>query len=165
MDDREVRSGLQFMGRKPDERVTGAVAREICERAGDKATIGASIASLGKAYVISLEATNCHTGETLASEQAQAGSKEDVLRAVATAANQLRAKLGESLASIQKLNHSFDQATTSSLEAFQAYRLGEEQRNQADWMASVSHYGSEFRYRFCAHGHHVQQPRRKGTGG
>jgi tetratricopeptide (TPR) repeat protein/tRNA A-37 threonylcarbamoyl transferase component Bud32 len=140
MDDREVRSGLQLMGRSPDERVTSAVAREICERAGDKATIAGSIGSLGKAYVIALEATNCHTGETLAREQAEAASKEEVLKAVATAANQLRAKLGESLASIQKLNYFFHQATTSSLEAFQAYGLGEDQKSQGNWLAAIPHY-------------------------
>jgi len=140
MDDREVRNGLRFMGRQPDERVTSQIAREICERAGDKATIAGSIGSLGKAYVIALEATNCHTGETLAREQAEAAGKEDVLKAVATAANQLRAKLGESLASIQKLNHSFDQATTSSLEAFQAYGLGEDQKSQGNWLAAIPHY-------------------------
>ncbi len=140
MDDREVRNGLQFMGRSPDERVTSQIAREICERAGDRATIAGSIGSLGKAYVIALEATNCHTGETLAREQAEAATKEEVLKAVATAANNLRAKLGESLASIQKLNYFFQQATTSSLEAFQAYGLGEDQKSQGHWLASIPQY-------------------------
>src|SRR5712691_1642301 len=140
MDDREVRSGLRFMGKSPDERVTSQIAREICERAGDKATIGGSIASLGKAFVVTLEATNCHTGETLAREQTEAEDKEHVLKALATAANSLRAKLGESLASIQKLNYFFQQATTSSLEAFQAYGLGETQNNQGVWLAAIPHY-------------------------
>ena len=141
MDDREVRNGLRFMGRQPDERVTSQIAREICERAGDKATISGSIGGLGNAYVIALEATNCHTGENLAREQVEAGGKEQVLKAVATAANRLRARLGESLASIQKLNYSFQQATISSLEAFQAYGLGEDQRvRSANWLAAIPHY-------------------------
>ena len=131
MDDREVRAGLQFMGRSPDERVTSQIAREICERAGDKAMIGGSIASLGKAYVLALEASNCHTGETLAREQTQAEDKEHVLKAVAAAATGMRAKLGESLTSIQKLNYFEQQATTASLEAFQAYALGQAQRARA----------------------------------
>jgi hypothetical protein len=124
MDDRAVRAGLQFMGRSPDERVSSQVAREICERAGDKAMIGGAIASLGTAYAITLESADCHTGETLAREQAQAENKEHVLKAVATAAIGLRARLGESLSSIQKLNYIPEQATTASLEAFKAYALG-----------------------------------------
>jgi serine/threonine protein kinase/Flp pilus assembly protein TadD len=140
MDDREVHTGLQFMGRSQNERITSDIAREICERAGDKATIAGSIGSLGKSYVITLEATNCHTGENLAREQAQADDKEHVLKAVATAATNLRGKLGESLASIQKLNYFFQQATTSSLEAFQAYGLGEDQKSRGNWLEAIPHY-------------------------
>jgi hypothetical protein len=59
MDEREVRAALRFMGRSPDERVTAQIAREICEREGNKAMISGSIAALGQAYVITLEAANC----------------------------------------------------------------------------------------------------------
>jgi eukaryotic-like serine/threonine-protein kinase len=47
----------------------------------------------------------------------------DALNQVTTA---MRAKLGESLSSIQRLNAPFGQATTPSLEAFRAYALGDE---------------------------------------
>ena len=88
--------------------------------------IGGAIASLGKTYAIALQATNCRTGEALAREQVEADDKDHVLRAVATAATGMRAKLGESLASIQKLDVR-NQVTTTSLEAFQAFALGREQ--------------------------------------
>jgi tetratricopeptide (TPR) repeat protein len=140
MDDREVRNGLRFMGRPPDGRITNAVAREICERAADKATIGDAISSLGSSYIVTLEANNCHTGEALAREQSEAPSKEGVLKALANAANSLRGKLGESLASIQKVNYFFEQATTSSLEAFQSYALGEAQRSAGNWLQGIPHY-------------------------
>jgi len=140
MDDRTMRSGLVFSGRSPEERITSQIAREICEREGDKAMISGAIASLGKAYAISIEAANCHTGETLAREQVEAEDKEHVLKAVAAAATGLRAKLGESLASIQKLNYPFERATTASLEAFQAYGLGEAQRDQGLWLAAIPFY-------------------------
>jgi tRNA A-37 threonylcarbamoyl transferase component Bud32 len=140
MDDREIRSGLRFMGKSPDERVTTQIAREICVRAGDKAMIGGAISSLGKAYVITLQAANCGSGETLAREQAQADDKEHVLRALATAANGLRAKLGESLSSIQRLSYVPEQATTASLEAFQAYAQAQAQRDQGLWLAAIPFY-------------------------
>src|SRR5712692_6318310 len=44
--DKRVRETLQYMGRSPDERVTGAVAREICERENIKAALNGSISAL-----------------------------------------------------------------------------------------------------------------------
>ena len=62
------------------------------------------VSSLGTQYVIGLEAVACSTGDTLAKEQAEAASKEGVLKALGTAATSLRAKLGESLVSVQKFD-------------------------------------------------------------
>ncbi len=44
----------------------------------------------------------------------------------------MRARLGESLASIKKLNTPFGQATTPSLEAFRAYALGDQAHAQGE---------------------------------
>jgi serine/threonine protein kinase len=70
--DQTIRKTLQFMGRPPDERVTGNVAREICERQNVKALLSGSIATLGSEYVVALDAVNCRTGESLAREQGTA---------------------------------------------------------------------------------------------
>src|SRR5216684_1200236 len=115
--DQTIRKALQFMGRSADERVTGNVAREICEREHIKAMLSGSIATLGNEYVVALDAVNCGTGESLAREQVTAATKESVLPAVGKAASSLRGKLGESLASIQKFDTPVTEATTSSLEA------------------------------------------------
>jgi hypothetical protein len=93
LSDEEMRQDLRLMGRPAGEHITNQIAREICQREGEKAMIGGSIASLGKTYAITLQATNCQTGETLAREQVEAEDKEHVLRAVATAAKGMRAKL------------------------------------------------------------------------
>jgi eukaryotic-like serine/threonine-protein kinase len=127
--DQTVRQALQFMGRAVDERVTGGVAREICERENIKAMLSGSIAALGSQYVIALDATNCGTGASLAREQVTAASKEAVLPAVGKAASSLRGKLGESLASIQKFDTPVTEATTSSLEALKAYAAADGLRN------------------------------------
>jgi eukaryotic-like serine/threonine-protein kinase len=126
--DKRVGETLQYMGRSPNERVTGAVAREICERENIKAALSGSISALGTQYVISLDALNCRTGDSLASDQVTAGSKEKVLPALGEAATRLRNKLGESLVSIQKFDTPIDEATTSSLEALKA----ESQARQMD---------------------------------
>ncbi len=127
--DRTIRKALQFMGRNADERVTGSVAREICERENIKAMLGGSIAALGSQYVVALDAVNCRTGDSLAREQVTAESKEAVLSSVGKAASSLRGKLGESLASIQKFDTPVTDATTSSLEALKAYAAADEMRN------------------------------------
>ncbi len=127
--DQTVRQTLQFMGRPVDERVTGGVAREICERENIKAMLSGSIAALGSQYVIDLDATNCATGASLAREQVTAATKEAVLPAVGKAASSLRGKLGESVASIQKFDTPVTEATTSSLEALKAYAAADSLRN------------------------------------
>ena len=124
LSDNGVRVDLGLMGRPATERITNDIAREICQRESDKATIGGSIASLGRKYVITLQATNCQTGDTLAREQAEAPDKEHVLEAVSKAARGLRHKMGESLNSIQKLQPPTDRVTTASLQAFQLFAQG-----------------------------------------
>jgi eukaryotic-like serine/threonine-protein kinase len=119
-----VAQKLHLMGRATKTPLTADVAREVCLRAGSKAMLKGSIASVGREYVIGLEAINCQNGDTLGSEQAEAVSRENVLRAVDEAATKLRRKLGESLASIEKYATPVMEATTSSLEALQAYSLG-----------------------------------------
>jgi len=120
-----LREALRYMGRSPDERVSNDVAREICLRAGVKAMLTGSISSLGSHYVITLTAVNAQTGDALAREQIEAESKEQVLKALDRAASSLRRKLGESLGSIQRFTTPLVEATTSSLEALNAFSLGQ----------------------------------------
>src|ERR1700733_8389161 len=135
--DRTIRSALQFMGRSADERVTGSVAREICEREHIKAMLSGSIATLGSQYVAALDASSCAPGDSLAREQVTAATKEAVLSAVGKAASSLRGKLGESLASIQKFDTPVTEATTSSLEALKAYAAADELRNGGSEAESI----------------------------
>lgn len=126
--DERVRETLRFMGRSEDERLTKDVAREICQRQGIKALLLGTISSLGNNYVITLEAQNAETGESLAREHVEASSKEQVLASLGKATSELREKLGESLSSISKHYVPIEQATTSSLEALKAYAMANEER-------------------------------------
>lgn len=135
-----VREALRFMGRSPEERLTKDVAREICERQGLKALLTGSIASLGSNYVITLEAINARTGESIAREQVEASSKEQVLSSLGKAASELREKLGESLGSIKQHDVPIEQATTSSLEALKAFAMGNEERTKGNPFESFTFY-------------------------
>ena len=66
---------------------------------------------------------DCRNGDLLADEQVTADGKERVLMALGIAAARLRRRLGESLVSVQKYDAPLENATTSSLEALQAYSL------------------------------------------
>ena len=123
-----ARDTLKLMGRSGDEPLVDRVAREVCQRLGIKAMLSGSIAPVGTHYVIGLDALNCSSGDSLAREQIEANSREEVIRAVGRAASSLRAKLGESLASVQRFDAPLEQATTSSLEALKAFSAGEEHR-------------------------------------
>jgi serine/threonine protein kinase/tetratricopeptide (TPR) repeat protein len=117
----KVGETLKLMGRSPGDRLTPEVAREICVRTNGTAMLAGSISTLGSQYVIGLNALNCSSGNVLAQEQVQAAAKEQVLTALDKAATSLRAKLGESLSTVQKYDVPLEQATTPSLEALQAY--------------------------------------------
>jgi serine/threonine protein kinase/tetratricopeptide (TPR) repeat protein len=120
-----IHGALRFMGRPPDTRLSNDVTREICLREGAKAMLTGTIASLGTHYVITLSALNAQTGDVLAREENEAESKEQVLKSLDRAASSLRSKLGESIGSVQKFAKPLEQATTSSLEALQAFSLGQ----------------------------------------
>ena len=124
LSDSEVAKTLQQMTRPASTKLTPEVARELCQRAGSKAYLAGTIGSLGSQYVLGLKAVNCRSGDTLAEEQVTAASKEKVLDTLGQAASKLRGELGESLASVEKFDSPLEQATTSSLEALQAYSLG-----------------------------------------
>jgi serine/threonine protein kinase/Tfp pilus assembly protein PilF len=121
LSDDDIGKQLKFMGRASDAALTAAVTREVCRRAGSKAMLVGGIATLGSHYVITLSASNCESGGSLAVEQAEANRREEVLSRLHEAAHRLRGKLGESLASVQKHDMPLEQATTSSLEALQAF--------------------------------------------
>jgi eukaryotic-like serine/threonine-protein kinase len=124
LSERKTEQTLRLMGLQVDQPITSQIARELCQRVGGKVTLAGSIVNLGGEYVVGLTATNCATGDSVATEQARASQKSDVLKALDRAASQLRDKLGESLASIQKFDTPLEETTTSSLEGLKAYSLG-----------------------------------------
>jgi eukaryotic-like serine/threonine-protein kinase len=122
--ERKVNQTLKLMGRSAGDRLTPEISHEVCQRTNARAMLTGSIVGLGSQYVIGLKVVDCNSGDFLAESQAQAASKETVLRALDNAAISLRGKLGESLSSVQKYTTPLKQATTPSLDALKAYSLG-----------------------------------------
>ena len=120
----DVASTLRMMRRNPDEPVTQNLGVEICRRRGLKALVVPEIAAIGNTYFITLDAIDAHSQKLIARQQAEANNKDQVVAALGKAGSQLRKRLGEDLSSLQKFDAPLDLATTSSLEALQAYRSG-----------------------------------------
>jgi serine/threonine protein kinase/Flp pilus assembly protein TadD len=137
--DQQIQQVLRFMNQPLDTRLTPEVAQEICERTGGTAVLEGSIASLGSQYVLWLRARNCGTGDILGQEQAKAGRKEEVLDALTRIAVQIRARLGESLATIREHSKPLEQATTPSLEALKAYSVARTAVFARGFSAAIPH--------------------------
>jgi len=135
LSDHKLNATLRLMNRKAGDRITPEVAREICQRTNSKAVLAGSIVSLGGNYLIGLKAVNCQSGDSLGSAEGEAESREKVVKVLSDAANTMRSKLGESLVSVKKYDKPLDEATTSSLDALQAFthgtRIAQEQGDQA----------------------------------
>jgi eukaryotic-like serine/threonine-protein kinase len=135
-----VQQTLKMMDKPIDTKLTPAIARELCQRAGYKAVLDGSIAQIGTQYLLSVRAVVCSTGDTLASVEAQARDKNHVLDALGKTALEMRNKLGESLRTVQKFDTPLEQATTSSLEALKAYSLGREATSGSKWATAAPFY-------------------------
>jgi DNA-binding winged helix-turn-helix (wHTH) protein/tetratricopeptide (TPR) repeat protein len=121
----DVRATMRMMRHDPSERVTPELGIEICKRQGLKALVVPEIVAFGNTYLITLEAIDARNQKSIARRQEVAESKNKVIAALGKAGSQLRRQLGESLSSLEKFDAPLDLATTSSLEALQAYRTGQ----------------------------------------
>ncbi len=138
--DAKVGQAMRLMGRSSGERVTKDLGYEICLRQGLKAFITGTISNFGAIYVLTLEAINARSGESLGREFEQVASREEVLNALSRAASGLREKLGESLSSIEKYGVPIEYITTSSLEALKFFSLGAEQVNTGKTLEAIPFY-------------------------
>ncbi len=117
----KVRTTLKEMEKSPEQPVTPAIATEICIRNQSNAVLAGSIGRTGNSYDLTLKALTCETGTPFAVVEAQANNRNAVLPALANAVSQMRARLGESLASVNRYDQRLVEATTSSLEALQVF--------------------------------------------
>jgi DNA-binding winged helix-turn-helix (wHTH) protein/tetratricopeptide (TPR) repeat protein len=124
LSDQRIAQTLSLMAQPKDAALTAALAREVCQRTGSTAVLNGAIEQFGARYLLTLKAINCADGEALASANEQATDKSHVLDALGKIALEIRRKLGESLASLEKYAAPPENVTTPSLEALKAYSAG-----------------------------------------
>ncbi len=120
----KVRGALQQINLPENERLTPEVARKVCLHTNSRALVSGSIADAGNQYAIELRAINCETGETLVRTRMEAQDRNQVVKTLGNTGNELRRKLGEPKASLEKFNKPLDIALTPSPEALNAYASG-----------------------------------------
>jgi tetratricopeptide (TPR) repeat protein len=135
-----IQKTLELMGKPKTTPLTGAVAREVCERTDSAALLDGSISSLGTQYVLGLRAINCRNGTVMNQQQVQVARKEDVIGAITQIAARFRVAAGESLATVERYSTPLEEAATPSLEALKAYSLAGKVRDAEGHLKALPLY-------------------------
>ncbi|MGO8933136.1 MAG: tetratricopeptide repeat protein [Terracidiphilus sp.] len=117
-------SVLALMGKAPDERITPALGREICQRENIRGLITSSITRTGEEYALSAELIDPQSGDTVRSYSERSYGEGHILDALDVIAGDVRRDLGESLYQIHENSKPLPQVTTASLDALREYADG-----------------------------------------
>lgn len=131
-----IRLALRYMALPAQERLTEAVARQVCQREGGQVVLQGTIAGNGKGYDLWLRAFDCQTGKQVASTEESTGVKGSELSALDRAADAVRVQLGESSESIHRYDVPLEDASTSSVQALIAYSEGLKRSNEQGELAA-----------------------------
>ncbi|HEX4782766.1 MAG TPA: protein kinase [Candidatus Sulfotelmatobacter sp.] len=104
-----------------------ANARLVAVREGVDLVVSGEVTAAGSGYKILSKVTDALTGKTVATEEADASNKSNILRAVANLADQMRTALGDTASESAKLAEA-ETFTTASLEATHEYAEAQEAR-------------------------------------
>jgi eukaryotic-like serine/threonine-protein kinase len=135
----KVRGTLKQLGQPEAARLTPESAREVCLRTHSRAVIASSIADAGNHFEMELDGIDCPTGRTIARVKRDAASRNEIVRTLGVLGVELRRKLGEPRASLERFAKPLDDATSSSLEALQLLAQGYREHAAGDPLA-VSNY-------------------------
>ena len=129
-----VTATLGTMRQPLDTPLTPAIAREVCERSSAQVLLQGNVAKFGQKFLVRLRASNCLTepnyslettnGEMLAEVKEEVDQLDDLPRALDGLAAKIRRSLGESRASIRRLDKPLFAVNTGSLAALKAYSEG-----------------------------------------
>src|SRR6185437_3876106 len=116
----EIAAALRRMERPANTRLDLATAREMAQREGVKAVVDGQVTGVGTGYILTLRLVSADSGAEFASFRETGDGPRGLIDAADQSARQLRAKIGESLRSVQA-SPPLAQATTASLEALRLF--------------------------------------------
>ena len=120
----KVRGILKHMNLPADSRLTPDTANTVCLQSNSKAVLAPAIADAGNHYRLGLKAVECRTAKAIATTEVEADHRNEVVKMLGVASARLRRQLGEPEAILKRFNQPLEEATSSSLEALQAYAKG-----------------------------------------
>jgi tetratricopeptide (TPR) repeat protein len=113
---------LQLMTLPPGKGIDLETGREISLRDGEiRMLVTGRVEKLGNTYLISTELVNPTDGVMLASFSREASEQDRILSRIGELADEVRAALGESMASIEESETMLARVTTPSLEALRLF--------------------------------------------
>lgn len=131
-----IANTLRLMQKPPTARLDFAVARDIAIRQGYKAIVAGDVTGLGNGYVVALKLVTTDSGAVLATYQVTVDGPKELIDGVDAIARKLRAKVGESLKSVQS-DPPLARLTTSSIDALRYYTLGNRLNTAGDFSAAI----------------------------
>ena len=121
--DRMVSGTLQRMHSPPDAKIGRTLGSEIALRTGARMVVLPTIANLGSRLRVSVELIDPRSGSTLFARFADSEPGPDVMVAIDTLADDLRATLGETLRGTEA-GSPLPEVATTSIEALKLYAMG-----------------------------------------
>ena len=120
----KVGEAFGSLGRPADTPITRDLASKLCQQVGATVYLTETIARDDNGYALRLNAFRCVTDDALASANGDAASRGAVLHTLGLLAADLRRRLGEDPASVQRFDLPLERATTASLDALKAFTEG-----------------------------------------
>ncbi len=136
----KVFGSLALLKLPPATKLTPEIAREVCNHTNSKMVIGGTVSDVGNRYGLQLDATDCISGRLIAKVEKDSVNRIEVIGVLGSLATQLRSKLGEPSASLNKFNKPLDVALSPSLEALQAATEGYKHHTAGDVGGAVARY-------------------------
>ena len=117
--------------------LTIPVARELCQREGIRGLLAGRVRRSGDVYSLAVQLLDPVTGSVKLVETEQFKDPGDVFSRVDSLADRVRARLGESMQSIEATSIPLEQATTPSFVALQLYSEGRRSARRGDFTSAI----------------------------
>jgi DNA-binding winged helix-turn-helix (wHTH) protein/tetratricopeptide (TPR) repeat protein len=124
--------------KSPDDSLSGEL--EACRELHARVLLNGQVTRADAGFDLELDAYDCTRTKRIATVTARADSQDDLLPALGRACEKMRLRLGESRTTLDRFDVPLVQATTSSLAALRAYRLGEQRHISGNDTESKTYY-------------------------
>jgi len=133
-------SGVSYIYAPYGPKLTPELAREVCVQSDSRAFVTSSVANVGNYYHIALNAVDCHSGKAMAKVEMETNARNQIVKTLGAAGDELRRQLGEPEDSLRRFNVPLEQETSWSLEALQAHSQAMRLRQEQGPAAAIPEY-------------------------